>query len=288
MGLRVFLTAFAIADDLGAVLVIALFYTKKIVWHYLLICIVLAVGLAVANLLWIRWTPLYGLLGLGIWFSVLGSGVHPTVAGIIVAMLIPARAKYDTDHFVKKVDETMAVFKCGEQSCGYTILLNRDHLNAVHALELACHDVETPLQQLEHGLHPWVAFGVLPLFSLANAGLSLKGMNLTAAATHPVTIGISLGLFVGKPLGVTLFSFLAVKTGLASLPDGVRWSHIIGASILGGIGFAMSLFVSNLSFTSLTLLDYSKLGIMIGSLLSAAGGLLFLGIDYALHRNRQV
>jgi NhaA family Na+:H+ antiporter len=203
-------------------------------------------------------------------------------------MLIPARAKYDTDHFVKKVDETMAVFKCGEQSCGYTILLNRDHLNAVHALELACHDVETPLQQLEHGLHPWVAFGVLPLFSLANAGLSLKGMNLTAAATHPVTIGISLGLFVGKPLGVTLFSFLAVKTGLASLPDGVRWSHIIGASILGGIGFTMSLFVSNLSFTSLTLLDYSKLGIMIGSLLSAAGGLLFLGIDYALHRNRLV
>jgi NhaA family Na+:H+ antiporter len=287
IGLRVFLTAFAIADDLGVVLVITLFYTKKIVWHYLLICIVLAVGLAVANLLWIRWTPLYGLLGLGIWFSVLGSGVHPTVAGIIVAMLIPARAKYDTDQFVKKVDETMAAFKCGEQSCGYTILLNRDHLNAVHDLGMACHDVETPLQQLEHGLHPWVAFGVLPLFALANAGLSLKGMNLTSAATHPVTIGITLGLFLGKPLGISLFSYLAVKTGLASLPEGVRWSHIIGAATLGGIGFTMSLFISGLSFTSSVLLGYSKLGIMIGSLLSAAVGILFLGIDYALYRNRQ-
>ena len=288
IGLRVFLTAFAIADDLGAVFVIALFYTKEIAWHYLLICIVLALGLAVANLLWIRWTLLYGLLGLGIWFSVLGSGIHPTVAGIIVAMLIPARAKYDTDQFVKKVDEIMTGFKCGEQSCGYTVLLNRDHLNSVHALELACHEVETPLQQLEHGLHPWVVYVVLPLFALANAGLTLKGMNLTAVATHPVTIGITLGLFLGKPLGVTLFSFLAVKTGLASLPTGVRWSHIAGAGMLGGIGFTMSLFISNLSFTSPALLDYSKLGILIGSILSAAVGLLFLGINYALHRNRQV
>ena len=284
--LRVFLTAFAIADDLGAVFVIALFYTKEIVWHYLLICIVLALGLAVANLLWIRWTLLYGLLALGIWFSVLGSGIHPTVAGIIVAMLIPARAKYDTDQFVKKVDEIMTGFKCGEQSCGYTILLNRDHLNSVHALEMACHDVETPLQQLEHGLHPWVVYVVLPLFALANAGLSLKGMNLTAVAIHPLTVGITLGLFLGKPLGVTIFSFLAVKTGLASLPNGVRWSHIAGAGMLGGIGFTMSLFVSSLSFSSPVFLDYSKLGILMGSLLSAAAGVSFLGIICVLDGNR--
>jgi NhaA family Na+:H+ antiporter len=288
IGLRVFLTAFAIADDLGAVFVITLFYTKEIVWHYLLICIVLALGLAVANLLWIRWTVLYGLLGLGIWFSVLGSGIHPTVAGIIVAMLIPARAKYDTDQFVKKVDATMAAFKCGEQSCGYTILLNRDHLNAVHALGMACHDVETPLQQLEHGLHPWVVYGVLPLFALANAGLTLKGMNLTAVATHPLTVGITLGLFLGKPLGVSLFSYLAVKTGLASLPEGVRWSHIAGAGMLGGIGFTMSLFISSLSFSSPVFLDYSKLGILMGSLLSAVAGVSFLGIICVLDGNRHV
>ena len=284
IGLRVFLTAFAIADDLGAVFVIALFYTKVIVWHHFIICTILVVALVIANLLWIRWTPLYGLLGLGIWFAVLGSGVHPTVAGIIVAMLIPARAKSDTDQFVRKVNETMAAFKCGEQSCGYTILLNRDHLNAVHALELACHDVETPLQQLEHGLHPWVAFGILPLFAFANAGLSLKGMNLTSAATHPLTIGITLGLFLGKPLGISLFSYLAVKTGLAYLPEGVRWSHIIGASILGGIGFTMSLFISGLSFTEPALLDYSKLAILIASILSAVAGITFLGVDFALHK----
>ena len=178
----------------------------------------------------------------------------------------------------------MAAFKCGEQRCGYTILLNRDHLNAVHALELACHDVETPLQQLEHGLHPWVAFGILPLFAFANAGLSLKGMNLTSAATHPLTIGITLGLFLGKPLGISLFSYLAVKTGLAYLPEGVRWSHIIGASILGGIGFTMSLFISGLSFTEPALLDYSKLAILIASILSAVAGITFLGVDFALHK----
>ncbi len=288
IGLRVFLTAFAIADDLGAVLIIALFYTKGIVWHYLIICIFLALGLAIANLLWISWTPLYGLLGLGIWFAVLGSGVHPTVAGIVVALFVPARAKYNTDQFVRKVDQIMAAFKCEEESCGISILLNREHLNAVHALEVACHDVETPLQQLEHGLHPWVAFGVLPLFAFANAGLTLKGMNLSGAIYHPVTLGIIFGLFIGKPVGVAAFSFLAVKTGLATLPAGVRWPHIVGAGMLGGIGFTMSLFISGLSFTAPALLDYAKLGILLASTLAAVAGIAILGVDYALFKKSVV
>ena len=288
IGLRVFLTAFAIADDLGAVLIIALFYTKGIVWHYLIICIFLALGLAIANLLWISWTPLYGLLGLGIWFAVLGSGIHPTVAGIVVALFIPARAKYNTDQFVQKVNQIMDAFKCEEESCGISILLNRAHLNAVHALGVACHDVETPLQKLEHGLHPLVAFGVLPMFAFANAGLTLKGMNLSGAVYHPVTLGIIVGLFIGKPVGVATFSFLAVKTGLASLPAGVRWPHILGAGMLGGIGFTMSLFISSLSFSEPALLNYSKLGVLLASVLSALAGLAFLGFDYALYKNSVV
>ncbi|MGD8371296.1 MAG: Na+/H+ antiporter NhaA [Syntrophobacterales bacterium] len=287
VGLRVFLSAFAIADDLGAVIIIAVFYTKGIVWNYLIICIFFVIGLVIANLLWIRWTFLYALLGLGIWVAVLGSGVHPTVAGFVVAMFIPARAKYDTDIFVKKVKEIMDEFECEEQSCGYSILLDRGHLNAVHSLELACHDVETPLQRLEHALHPWIAFGLLPVFAFANAGLSLEGMNLASVLAQPLTIGIALGLFVGKPLGIALFSFIAVKTGLAVLPKGVRWSHILGAGMLGGIGFTMSLFVSGLSFTSPLLLNYSKLGILLGSIFSAVAGLLCLSWACALHKKRE-
>jgi NhaA family Na+:H+ antiporter len=276
VGLRVFLSAFAIADDLGAVVIIAVFYTKGIVWGYLIICLFFVAGLAVANLLWIRWTLLYALLGLGIWIAVLGSGVHPTVAGFVVAMFIPARGKYDTDRFVKKVKEIMDEFQCEEKSCGYSILLDRGHLNAVHALEMACHEVETPLQRLEHSLHPWVAFVLLPLFAFANAGLSLKGIDLTSIVHQPLTLGITLGLFLGKPVGIFLFSLLAVKTGIAVLPAEVRWSHIVGAGMLGGIGFTMSLFVSGLSFTTPELLNYAKLGILLGSILSALVGLAFL------------
>ena len=287
VGLRVFLSAFAIADDLGAVIVIALFYTKEIVWHYLIICIFFVVALAIANLLWIRWTLLYALLGLGIWVAVLGSGVHPTVAGFVVAMFIPARGKYDTDRFVKRVKEILDEFSCEEQSCGYSILLTRGHLNAVHSLELACHEVETPLQRFEHALHPWIAFGLLPVFAFANAGLSLEGIDLASVVAQPLTIGLTLGLLLGKPLGVTLFSFLAVRTGIAVLPSEVRWSHILGAGMLGGIGFTMSLFISGLSFVSPELLNYSKLGILAGSFLSATAGLLFLTWECVLRSKRE-
>jgi NhaA family Na+:H+ antiporter len=276
VGLRVFLSAFAIADDLGAVVIIAVFYTKKIVWSYLMICIFFVGGLIAANLLWIRWTLIYTLLGLGIWLAVLNSGVHPTVAGFVVAMFIPARGMYDTDIFVRKVKQIMDEFKCEEQSCGYSILLDRGHLNAVHALEIACHEVETPLQRLEHSLHPWIAFVLLPLFAFANAGLSLKGVDLTSIVHQPLTSGITLGLFLGKPIGIVLFSFLAVKTGMAVLPAEVGWSHIIGAGMLGGIGFTMSLFVSGLSFVSPELLNSAKLGILSGSILAAGAGLVFL------------
>jgi NhaA family Na+:H+ antiporter len=286
VGLRVFLSAFAIADDLGTVVIIALFYTKGIVWHYLIVCILFIMGLAIANLLWVRWTLIYALLGLGIWVAILSSGVHPTVAGFVVALFIPARGKYDTDRFVTRVKEIMDEFQCEEQSCGFSILLDKGHLNAVNALEMACHDVETPLQRLERSLHPWIAFGLLPVFAFANAGLSLLGMNFIDVVNQPLTMGITLGLFVGKPLGIAAFSFLAVKTGMAVLPAEVRWSQVLGASMLGGIGFTMSLFVSGLSFSLPDMINYSKLGILMGSILSAAAGLLFLGFSCTLNKKK--
>lgn len=277
LGLRVFLAAFAIADDLGVVFIIALFYTKEIVWQYIVICIFLVLLLAVANFLWIRWALLYALLGLAIWFFILGSGVHPTVAGIIVSLFIPARGRYDTDRFLQNVNQLMDKFQCEDQSCGYSILLNQEHLYAVHALEMACHDVETPLQRLLHTLHPWVAFLILPVFALSNSGLIFNEINLSEAALHSVSLGVVFGLVFGKPIGIGLFSYLAVKSGAASLPEGVGWAHILGAAMLGGIGFTMSLFISDLSFSFPQILDYSKMAILAGSVLSAIVGIAFLG-----------
>lgn len=281
VGLRIFLAAFAIADDLGAVLIIAIFYTQEISTVYLVIGSHFILALMLANILNVRKLFVYAILGLGTWVAAMGSGIHPTIAGVIVALLIPARGKYNTREFVRRARAIIDDFQCrDEEECDdiHGILLNAGHLNAVMSLEIACHNVETPLQRLEHNLHPWVAYLILPLFALANAGIPLAGFDTASAATHPVTLGVLLGLFVGKPVGIALFAFLSVSLGMASLPDNVRWSHILGAGMLGGIGFTMSLFISGIAFVDPALLNYAKLGILSGSALSVIMGGVFLGI----------
>jgi NhaA family Na+:H+ antiporter len=278
VGLRIFLAAFAIADDLGAVVIIAIFYTKEIIWSNLIISLFLIFGLAVANFFWIRQTLIYAILGLAVWFFVLGSGVHPTIAGVIVSFFVPARGRYDTDNFLQNIKKITEKFECEEQSCGYSILLNQEHMYAVQALEMACHDVETPLQRLMHALHPWVAFFILPLFAMGNAGLIFRGIVFSEAVSNPVILGIIFGLVVGKPIGILLFSYLSVKTGIASLPQEVRWSHIFGGAMLGGIGFTMSLFLSELSFSDPHIIDYARIAILAGSILSALFGMSYLGL----------
>jgi len=276
LSLRIFLSAFAIADDIGAVLVIALFYTQEIVAHYFVISLILVLCIAAANFFGVRETLPYGLLGLLLWFAILGSGLHATVAGIVVAAFIPAKGLYNTDQFLQKTQSYLSEFQCPPDGCGFSVMQNERHRNAILSIELACHNSETPLQRLEHALHPWVAFGVIPLFALVNAGLTFGGMNLVEVFTSPVTLGITLGLFLGKPIGVTLFAFLAVMSGLASLPSGARWSHILGAGFLGGIGFTMSLFISGLSFPTHEMQDFAKIGIILGSCLSGLVGLILL------------
>lgn len=276
LDLKIFLSALAIADDLGAVLVVALFYTPAITWSYLGAAAGFVLLLGAANRLWLRWTLVYVLLGLGLWLTVLGSGVHATVAGVLVAMFIPARGKYDTDTFLREVRGHLEGFTCEPGSCGHTILLNRSHQEAVQSIELACEAVETPLQRLEHGLQAWIAYLVLPLFALANSGLVLKGLDMAAAARHPITLGILLGLSLGKPIGISLFTFLAVKALKAALPQALAWRHILGVSCLAGIGFTMSLFIAGLSFDRPDFGDYAKLGIIAASVLSGAVGFLIL------------
>ena len=276
LGLRAFLSAFAIADDLGAVLVIALFYTKTLAWDHLFVSLTFVAGLALANFLWIRKTIVYALLGVGLWLTIVGSGVHATVAGMVVAAFIPAKGKYDTDKFINEVGTLMNEFQCEPKGCGESILLNEKHLNAVQSIELAAHNAETPLQRLVNSLYPWVSFFIVPLFALANAGVSLAREDMLKAMTSPLSLGVSLGLLIGKPLGIALFSYIAVKAGLAVLPRGVRWSHLVGVGILGGIGFTMSLFITGLSFNQDSLILQAKLGILSGSIASAILGLAFL------------
>ncbi len=281
VGLRVFLTAFAIADDLGAVLIIAFFYTKSIALPYLTGGAVCVLIMLVGNLLWVRWLPFYIFLGLCTWIFIMGSGVHATVAGVVVAMLIPAKGKYDMIHFVKRVRRIVENISTHRYTDGYwySIFLKTDHLKAVHAIELNCHQVSTPLQRLEHALHSWVVFLILPLFAFFNAGLSFDQIPLAKAINNPITLGCVLGLFIGKPLGIGSATYFAVWSGLATLPDKVRWQHIIGAGMLGGIGFTMSLFISGLSFTDTQFLNYSKLGVLLGSVLSVISGLILLGFS---------
>ncbi len=276
LGLKVFLSALAIADDLGAVLVIALFYTQTIVWSYLAAAAFFLLLLLLANRLWVRQTLIYALLGIGVWVAILGSGVHATVAGVLVAMFIPARSKYETDTFLTRVRGHLEDFDCEPGACGYTILLNRQHLDSVRAIEESCQDVETPLQRLEYGLHAWIAYLVIPLFALANAGLSMAGINPSEASGHPVTLGIGIGLALGKPLGISLFALLTAKWMRVDLPAGVTPRHIIGAGCLGGIGFTMALFISGLSFNNPHYIEFSKLAIIAASLISAIAGVAVL------------
>ena len=278
LGLRVFLSAFAIADDLGAVLVIAIFYTTAITWNYLLLSMIFLAGLALANFLWIRGTLVYGLLGVGLWLMIMASGVHGTVAGILVAVFIPAKGKYDTDKFIGEVKTRMQDFECEPSGCGRSILLNQRHLNAVQSIGLAALHAETPVQRLEHSLYPWVAFVIVPLFALANAGLYFPRIEMGEIMQSPLALGVIFGLLVGKPLGITLFSYLAVKSGLASLPRGLNWLHIAGVGLLGGIGFTMSLFIMDLSFSEEFLIMQAKFGIFAGSVAAAVMGLVFLYI----------
>jgi Na+:H+ antiporter, NhaA family len=287
VGLRIFLAAFAIADDLGAVVIIAIFYTKQIVWSNLIVSLFLIFGLAIANFFWIRQTLIYAILGLTLWFFILGSGVHATIAGVIVSLFVPARGRYDTDNFLQNVKNITEKFECEEQSCGYSILLNQEHLYAVQALELACHDVETPLQRLMHALHPWVAFLILPIFAMGNTGLLFKGIVFSEAISNPVIIGIIVGLVFGKPIGIMLFSYISVKSGMASLPKEVRWSHILGGAMLGGIGFTMSLFLSELSFSDPHIIEYGRIAILTGSILSAIIGMSYLGFISISAQNKK-
>jgi len=270
-GIRIFLTAFAIADDLGAILVIALFYTPQIHMTYLAGALGVCAVLFVMNRFWVR-NPLgYMVFGAVMWYMVAHSGLHATITGVVVSMFIPAKSHFNTDLFMNMVRDRLDRIRCEGDECGYTIMVNRAHLDAVHSINVACTAVETPLQRMEHAMEPWVAYLILPLFALANAGVVLGALDLGAAIMHPVTLGTAIGLAFGKPVGITIFTWLTTKILRVNLISGATWPMILGVGFLGGIGFTMSLFISALSFSEPVFQEYAKIGIIVGSLL---GGIL--------------
>lgn len=274
IALKVFVTALAIADDIGAVLVIAFFYTSDISFISLLIGGGFLVLLIAANLLGVRSLFIYTLLGIGLWLAFLKSGVHATVAGVLLAFTIPASSRINTREYLLRGKKLLQKFgEAGEE--GPDVLTNEKRQSYVHQLEKNSEKLMTPLQRFEHGLTPWVSFFIMPLFALANAGVFLGG-NIMDSLLDPISIGIILGLFVGKQVGIFLFSWISIKAGLSSKPEGVDWKNLYGAGILAGIGFTMSLFISNLAFTDNELIDIAKVGILTASLISGIAGFIIL------------
>jgi len=273
--LKIFVLALAIADDIGAVLVIAIFYTAEISTTALIIAGVVLILLIILNRLGTKSLIAYTLLGIILWLAFLKSGIHATIAGVLLAFTIPASSRYDTKKFSKKVKELMNKFDSIGQH-GENVLSDSDRQTDVMAIEESCKKILTPLQRFEHGLHPWVAFFIIPVFALANAGVTLAGLDIFNALFSPISLGIIIGLFIGKQVGIFAFSFFAVKMKFASLPGGVNWKNLYGAGVLAGIGFTMSLFIAGLAFSDPALLDLSKIGVLTGSLLSGIVGYIYL------------
>lgn len=272
-GLRVFLAALAIADDLGAVLVIALFYTGALNWGALAGAAVVLAMLVALNRAGVRRPLTYALLGVVLWLFVLASGIHATIAGVLLALVIPARTRINEEEFLDRAEASLAEFRAADEP-GTTVLSNRGHQSALQALENAADAAQAPLQRMEQALQAVVSFVIMPIFALANAGVPLG--RIGDALHSPVALGVVLGLFLGKPIGITLASHLAVRSGAGELPEGVAWRHIHGAAWLGGIGFTMSLFIGGLAFTNVAVLDTAKLAVLCASTLAGMAGYLLL------------
>ena len=276
--LIIFLTALAIADDLGAVLVIALFYTAQLDLKSLGAAGLLFATLVLFNRGGIRHPLPYALVGVLLWLAVHTSGVHATLAGILLALTIPARPTFTPAHFEQRIDELHAQFRADRRDLGTPDdpLSNERMASIAETMEQSAAAVQSPLQRIEHGLTPWVTFVVIPVFALANAGIDLRAIAWSEALTNSVTLGVLAGLVIGKFSGIGLFSWAAVKLGLARLPSGVEWKHLLGAAWLGGIGFTMSLFIAQLAFRDAALVDDAKLGILLASVTAALIGLTWL------------
>lgn len=275
LALKVFLASLAIADDLGALIVIALFYTEKLSMLHLGLAGGTVAFLFGLNAMRLRHPLFYLVPGIFLWVFVLTSGIHATIAGVLLAATVPATSRVNPRRFLKASRRALDHFeKAGDD--GSTPRESSEQRAAAFALKANINQILPPLHRMEHALGPWCAFWIIPIFALANAGLHLSG-DMGKMVTDPVTLGVFFGLFIGKPVGVIGACLLAVKLNIASLPTGVTWRHIYGAGCLAGIGFTMALFIAGLAFKAdPEHLAAAKLGILSASLVSTIAGLSIL------------
>jgi len=265
LGLKVFLAALAIVDDLLSVLVIAVFYTDTLHMMSLMWAAIIVLVLILGNRANVHSLLFYAIAGIALWLCFLSSGVHPTVSGVVLAICIPSRSRIDQRSFLQRTRHLI----------DRIVARKEEQHDAIHALESLCENVQSPLHRIEHSLQPWVAFGIMPLFAIANAGVEFNS-NVLTHLISPVSLGIILGLFLGKQLGVSFAVWLSVRMHWAELPANVTMKNIYGVSILCGIGFTMALFVAHLAFVSNADLDIAKLSILAGSFVSAIVGSVLL------------
>ncbi len=274
--LKVFLLSLAIADDLGALVVIAVFYTESPKFEYLGYAGSLVALLLALNVLRCRWITLYMLIGIPLWYCVFMSGVHATIAGVLLAMTIPSHARVDAVNFSYSTRRALEIFDNAEDDPNASVKESTIRRAAVFAMMKNAKYVIPPLHRMETILHPWAAFFIIPVFALANAGVPVHG-GVGEAISGSVSMGVICGLVIGKPVGILVASMIACKIGIAALPRGVTWRHVLGAGMLGGIGFTMAIFIANLAYKNDPVnLEHAKLAILAGSSIAAIAGAFIL------------
>lgn len=273
LSLKVFLSALAVADDMGAVLVIAFFYTAEISWMALAGGFVLLGVMALMNYLGFRRAYLYCIVGIVVWLFFFYSGIHATIAGVLTAFTIPARTKIDEKEYSRTLNNLIGDFD-KEIPLNSTLTTANQH-TIIEKIKNVSSAAETPLQKLEYHLHSWVMFIILPIFALSNAGLHLSG-DFFKDGINDIMLGVFFGLLAGKAIGITFFTYLLVKFRLADLPLGVNFKHVFGVSILAAVGFTMSLFISNLAFKDAHMIESAKYAILLTSVIAGIIGVLYL------------
>ncbi len=270
--LKVFLTAIAIVDDIGAIFVIAIFYpTHEIQFIYLLSALVVVAVLFIFNRMKVRYMAAYIIPGLFLWYFIYSSGVHATVAGVILAALIPSKTSLNELRFQVRMSYLLGAFK-EVSNREVEVLANPTQMSIIQGMKSKIDKISPMIHNFETMLHPLSSFIIMPLFALANAGVAIEG-SLLSTLSHPIGIGIFLGLFLGKPLGIFLFSYFAVKFNFAELPTGAKFKQILAIGVVAGIGFTMAIFIDNLAFTEIEYVNIGKVAIILTSVISALFGL---------------
>jgi NhaA family Na+:H+ antiporter len=275
--LRILLLALAVIDDLGAILVIAAFYSSGITAAGLVVAGSGVLLLLVMQKLGVRSPWAYVLPGLVTWAGALVTGIHPTLAGVVVGLLTPSRAWFGRARFVDQASAAVDAVRADDEVQG-------DHRlhESLSELDRARREALSPVERLQHALHPWVAFGIMPIFALANAGVTLGSARLDGSGVGTL-LGVAVGLVLGKPIGIMVFSWIAVRAGVAALPAGVRWSGVLVVGLVAGIGFTMALFIASLAFPAGPLIEVAKLGVLCAS---AAAAVIGLGAGRILLREK--